>query len=261
VAGVSNSPAAWREALARARVPDLNQVSEVRQYCLFQNANPEPGLIIDFSTTINKDMNHFGWPLGAGDKHFSEDSYSTRISSVSVLFDNYRITGVGGMQATPQVYLVPVGNDVMRCPRLYVGDMSRTTREWKIMDQWLPAPFKLSDSNSPLFGDLNWIPVNSLATDQQPLAQIRGHDPFWVWYAGTDDPSTDPQYKATRLVSRSVWNTRWILVIPASALLGYPNYDEGLNRFIYGGLVNGQRENGGVTDIRLRIEGYSFSGR
>jgi hypothetical protein len=60
------------------------------------------------------------------------------------------------------------------------------------------------------------------------------------------------------LIGRSVWNTRWLLVIPGVNLLGDP--DEGVNSFIYGKkLADGTRA-GGVTDIRLFLRTYAYSG-
>ncbi|MDB4619292.1 hypothetical protein OAH15_01230, partial [bacterium] len=50
-----------------------------------------------------------------------------------------------------------------------------------------------------------------------------------------------------RLVGRSVWNTKWKLVIPGNTLLNDP--EEGLERFI-----------NSVTDIKVHFETYSYSG-
>jgi hypothetical protein len=49
------------------------------------------------------------------------------------------------------------------------------------------------------------------------------------------------------LIGRSVWNNRWKLVIPGTALLNNP--DDGLDRFIQG-----------VKDIKLHVVSYSYSG-
>ena len=265
----TNSTAAWREALARARVADLSQVPEVRQYCLFENTNVEPGLVIEFPTTVNKGLNNYGWPYGAGDSRFNDTAFATKIRAVGLSFSNYRITGPGGMAKTPYAYLVPVGSDVMRSPRRYVGDTINDTRQWKIMDQWLPVPFRLSDKNDAKLADQSWIPIYSVAEGSAfQLGDVRGHNKFRVWHDNYSsiDPDlkpTSPVMLARRLVSRSVWNTKWLLIIPAADLGGSTpaEYEESLNRFIYGGLVNGVRDGQGVSDIRLRIEAGSFSGR
>jgi len=55
------------------------------------------------------------------------------------------------------------------------------------------------------------------------------------------------QFTNTRLIGRSVWNTRWKLVIPGYKLLHDPN--EGLDRFV-----------NTVKDIKLHYVTYSYSG-
>ena len=58
----------------------------------------------------------------------------------------------------------------------------------------------------------------------------------------------------SRLIGRSVWNTRWLLIIPAGTL----NNDRslGLDYFING--VSG--DGNGVKDIKLLFKTYSYSG-
>jgi hypothetical protein len=52
---------------------------------------------------------------------------------------------------------------------------------------------------------------------------------------------------SSRLIGRSVWNTKWLLIIPAGTLY----YDRGvaLSAFI-----------NGVSDIKLYFQTYSYSG-
>ena len=256
----STSSATWRGALSRFRVPDLNLVSEFRRNTLFENDQPEPGLVIPFASTVSKDLNHFGWPYGTGDSRFNDEAFATKIRSITVSFRNYRTTGAGGMAETVFVYLVPVGSDIMRTPRRFVGDTINFTREWKILDQWLPLPYVLSGRNDALLAAPGYIPVNSIQPGQQHLAATRAHPKFQAWHDSLTDPITDPEFRASLLISRSVWNTQWLLVVPASSLSS--NYEEGLNRFIEGGLTGGgTRDLNGVSDIRLRIEAYQYSGR
>jgi hypothetical protein len=54
-------------------------------------------------------------------------------------------------------------------------------------------------------------------------------------------------YTNTRLIGRSVWNSKWKLVIPGRSLLNDP--DEGLDRFIQT-----------VNDIQVHFHTYSYSG-
>jgi hypothetical protein len=60
-------------------------------------------------------------------------------------------------------------------------------------------------------------------------------------------PSYDNQFTNNRLIGRSVWNSKWKLVIPGKTLLDDP--EEGLDLFI-----------NTVEDIRIHFETYSYSG-
>jgi hypothetical protein len=119
----------------------------------------------------------------------------------------------------------------------------------------------LSGHNDPALGASNWIPINHIQVGQQPLGDIRGHAAFEAWHDSQIFPITEPQFKATRLIGRSVWNDKWLLVIPGVSL--FPSdRNEGLNRFIHGGTDSfGRRDGNGVTDIRIRMEAYSYTGR
>ena len=55
------------------------------------------------------------------------------------------------------------------------------------------------------------------------------------------------QYTNNRLIGRSVWNSKWKLVVPGNVLLSDPT--TGLDRFIKT-----------VTDIKLHFDTYSYSG-
>jgi hypothetical protein len=62
----------------------------------------------------------------------------------------------------------------------------------------------------------------------------------------------------SRLIGRSVWNTRWLLIIPAGTL--HTDRNEGLERFVNGALFNGERDGNGVSDIKLFFHTYAYSG-
>ena len=65
---------------------------------------------------------------------------------------------------------------------------------------------------------------------------------------GLETPEiVDDDFKSTRLVGRSVWNDKWILVIPASAL--NQNREKALEKFI-----------NGIGDIKIGIKAYSRQG-
>ncbi|MEY8250747.1 MAG: hypothetical protein RPR91_00050, partial [Colwellia sp.] len=90
--------------------------------------------------------------------------------------------------------------------------------------------------------------------------KIRRHSSFRAYhdsgYLNEDDMVSD-----SRLVGRSVWNTKWVLVIPGGTFLA--DSTEGMDTFIYGEKIPGAsslRDGNGVSDIKLFFQTYSYSG-
>lgn len=236
----------WRDTLSRSVVDNLLTMPEFKRFCIpFQpQLAVEPAIVIPFSTTINFGQNFFGWPLGGGDNNYDSTHFATKIRSVGVWFANYNNLALA---STPHVYLIPVGEDVMRSPSANVGDI----RQWKIFDQALPVPFPLSGTS---LNDPAWVPGNELP---EQMENIRLYPEFRAYTdSGVFDPSQ--MISSYRLIGRSVWNTRWLLIIPAGELLSDRN--EAIQRFINGSLVNGTRDGNGVTDIKIFFQTYAYAG-
>jgi len=239
----------WRQKLEESRVDNLWDIPEFRRYArpfAPESAGPQPGLVIRFPTTINFGLNFFGRELGAGDSAYDPTNFATKVRAVGTWFEGYNDTGLSN---TPRVYLLPVGMDIMRSP---TGD-TLATREWRVVDQRLPAPFPIgaSDLTNP-----EWIPVNDSLSGT--YAEIRRSSSYRAYH---DSGEYDPAETAsdTRLVGRSVWNTDWMLVIPGGTL----NFqgDEGIDRLIQGQLTpDGTRDGNGITDIKLFFQTYGYSG-
>jgi len=273
----TNGSSNWKDVLNQAYKANILDDADVRRYCLQLNsANglPVPGLVLEFSTTIADGLNLFGRPLAAGDSGYSPSSFATKIFAAGVALEGYlgmedpsansgAVTGSGGsspsdpdlafldpnaMSATPYIYLVPVGVDTMRSPAL--GDTSEV-RTWSIDDVAIPLPFNISGSdfsNAQLYQS-----TDSLS--EEPFA-IRKHQAFRpVSSSSVFDPSIytttgglqRSQFTNNRLIGRSVWNSKWKIVIPGKTLLSNP--DEGLERFIRT-----------VRDVKLHFVTYSYSG-
>jgi hypothetical protein len=229
----------WRQTLTSLVVSNLLDLPEFQRYCIpFQPMLAvEPGLVIPFSTTVNFGQNFFGWPAGGGDNDYDSTHFATKIRSVGVWFANYNGLG-GGMINTPRVYLVPVGNDILRSPTAALGQI----REWTILDQLMPVPFPLSGD---ALSDPNWLPMNNTFGT---FGETRKFPRFRAYHdSGTFEASET--INDSRLVGRSVWNSRWLLIIPAGSL--HSDRNEGLERFINGALVNGTRDGNGVSDIKV----------
>ncbi|MFP4474429.1 MAG: hypothetical protein ACLFOY_02650, partial [Desulfatibacillaceae bacterium] len=232
----------WRTELDGHIVSDLFEFPPFIRYCrpfAPKTTAPQPGIVIPFSTEINFGYNFFGWPLGGGDSSYAPSNFTTKIRSVGVWFKGYDNLA---LSATPRVYLVPVGADVLRPP----SADSFTLREWNVVDQKLPVPFPVSDQDliEPI-----WNPVSGTMTDE--MYSIRRFSSFRAY---PDNPAVSEaaiieadSTMDTRLVCRSVWNTQWLLIIPGGTLL-YDPY-AGLDTFIQD-----------VSDIKLFFQTYAYSG-
>jgi hypothetical protein len=262
---------AWRDVLESGRVADVLVDPDVRRLAMQIDEGdglPVPGIIIEFSTNISNKINFFGNNLAAGDHTFSPTSFATKIFSSGIVLEGYEgmddpnlnAGAIDGsvspsdpdlaflddqaLAATPYIYLIPVGQDVMRTPPL--GDES-SLRGWSVQDVTVPLPFNIgaSEHSSKSF-------YNARDSLSEPLFDVRKHQAFRpvstaAVYAGDNGRLFPSMFTNNRLIGRSVWNTRWKIVIPGQTLLN--DADEGLDRFI-----------DTVEDIKLHLETYSYSG-
>ena len=79
------------------------------------------------------------------------------------------------------------------------------------------------------------------------FGEPRKYSAFRAYHDGTSVVDMDELVGDTRLVGRSIWNTRWVLIIPGRMLNADPNV--GLDRFIQQ-----------VSDIKLVFRTYGISG-
>jgi len=251
----SSSDGTWMLALENCKVADLHQVPEFRRYCrpFTDTTNVEPGLVIEFPTFVIAGKNYFGQDLAGGDNAYDASHFATKIRSAGVWFRSYNITfntnlTGAGLANEPRVYLVPAGEDVMRSPTGGAG----ATRHWTVLNQAMPLPYNVGEAD---LDDPDWIPV--IDSLREPLARIRRFASFRAYHdrGQFDEAET---HNNGRLVGRSVWNTRWLLIIPGRTLLADPV--EGIERFIHGALVSGNRDGNGVDDILIFFQTYSIGG-
>ena len=252
----------WTQVLQTGKTEDLLLDADVRRLCMqLDNGDglPVPGIILNFSTTIQDGYNFFGKKLAAGDHTFSPTSFATKILGVGVALEGYEgidyYDGDGevvtpnpsinpnGLSATPHIYLIPVGLDSMRSPPL--GDQSGI-RTWKIQDATIPTPFNIggSDFDSKML-------FQSSDSLTELMFNVRKHQAFRPVSDASifaEGPILPPSNIINnRLIGRSVWNSSWKLVIPGKALLYDAN--EGLDILIRT-----------LKDIKIHFETYSFSG-
>ncbi|MBI1842398.1 MAG: hypothetical protein HYR88_16295, partial [Verrucomicrobia bacterium] len=272
----TNGTQNWKDILNQARMANILDDSDVRRYCLQidpGNGLPVPGLVLEFSTTIARGLNLFGHPLAADDHAYSSSSFATKIFAAGVALEGYlglddpaansgAVNGSGGtspsdpnlsfldpnrLSATPYIYLVPVGVDSMRSPAL--GDTSEV-RTWSVNDVAIPLPFNIGGSefsSAQLYQSSDSLSEAPFVIRKhqsfRPVSSASLFDP--VIYAGSALKRS--QWTNNRLIGRSVWNSKWKLVIPGDTLLNNPN--EGIERLLRT-----------LNDVKLHFVTYSYSG-
>jgi hypothetical protein len=252
--GQSVSPSAaadeaWQQTLEQHIVPNVLSDPQVAAYCRGlkkADGSAIPGFIIPFSTTVEDGKNFFGLDLAAGDHAYSQSNFATKIAAVGLALPGYigmasgESTQPGALSATPSAYLIPCGSDFMRTPLGDTGDI----RSWQVVDQALPLPYNLGAS---AFNTTQFFGPNDTFAERPWV--IRKHQAFRMvadpsLYEAGDLPTV---YTNSRLIGRSVWNSRWKIVIPAHTLLN--NEQQGLNNFA-----------ATVKDVKLFLRTYSNSG-
>ena len=111
---------------------------------------------------------------------------------------------------------------------------------WTVVDQAIPYPVNINQTNYATAK--TWTSSNSLTENYV----LRQHQAFRAVSDGTVF-SSDPGFTNGRLIGRSVWNSRWKLVIPAQTLLADPK--KGMQVFI-----------DSVKNIKIHFETYSTAG-
>jgi hypothetical protein len=140
--------------------------------------------------------------------------------------------------------LVVSMNGVLFYPIEVSGNLTAgKVRNWTVHDQALPLPYNLGGTD---FNSTQFFNANGTLSEQPWI--IRKHQAFRPVADATMFYGSVPQeFTNTRLIGRSVWNSRRKIVIPAYTLL--QDEQAGLNRFA-----------ASVKDIQLFLRTYSNSG-
>jgi hypothetical protein len=184
--------------------------------------------------------------LTGGDSAFSPTDFATRIAGVGVAFEGYNVPAEGAsgsppLASTPQVYLIPVGDDYFRSP----GDATQVLR-YSVVDQTVPLPYNVGQSE---LDDPDWQPMYDGVTGGVDLgSRLRKYGSFRASVGGKAEETG-----STRLIGRSVWNTRWLMILPFGSM--HADRDAAMDAFI-----KGTTAYPGVRDIRLGLRTYSHEG-
>ena len=245
----------WRNWLDEHRVEDLWQIPEYRRFARNfapESAGPQTGLVIPFESTIQFGRNFFNRELSGGDHAYDATNFATKIRSVGVWFENYNNAALA---ETPRVYLIPAGTDYMYVPTSRDLDV----REWQVIDQRIPVPLPVTSSS---LNNQDFIPVEDTLVGD--FGETRRISSFRAYHDGGQFNDAET-HTDSRLIGRSVWNSRWLLIIPGQTFLADPQ--DGLETFIHGKTIPStepnsvaQRDGNGISDIRLFFQTYSYSG-
>ena len=250
---------AFAKELRNHWVDDIRAIPEYNRFCrpmasaTNATAVPEPGIVIEFPSTIDFAKNFFAKDLAGGDHAFNSSATATKIFKAVVAFDGYNATADSAttplLSSTPYVYLVPAGSDKMRTPGT---DETDAPMSFHVVNQVVPAPFEiggtwLDATYTDLLANLNGTAGESV--------QIRRHAATRA--AVSDAEADDATITSSQLIGRSVWNTKWLLIIPAGSLGA--NRDVALTAFIDGldHDRDGTLDQLPVRDIRLGLKTYT----
>ena len=257
--GGAAGDADWRKALSKCIVDDIRTVPEYSRFCQSISSSAalqakEPAIVIRFSSTIDFAKNFFGKDLEAGDHALDSSYYATKIAGAGVKFTGYPASSLA---ATPVVYLVPAGADRMRIPG---GGEDGTVLDWNVADQVIPVPYTIGSTE---LDDADYLPLyTGYSGGVDAMAKIRRLPSFRALIEDEDDD--DKALASTRLIGRSAWNTKWVMIIPAGQLLGGTAEDRAraLSIFINGEDTDrdGIIDRPGVADIELGLKTYATSG-
>lgn len=249
--------AAWRTELSKHWVDNLLTDPVYKRLCQPLQSQDglafnEPALVIPFSTTIDFAKNFFGQDLAGGDSSFSSSHFTTKIYAAGVYFDGYNNVMQSGVYPQlanqPYVYLVPVGSDNMRVP-----GMDNEVLSYNVVDQVIPVPFPIGSGHL----DQSWADLyNDYTGGVDAQTKIRHHPLF----RASTTPTDNATYLSKDLIGRSVWNTKWVLIVPAGSLGA--DRTKALQTFIQGIDSNrdGLPDQDAVQDIKIGFRSYSNNG-
>jgi hypothetical protein len=243
---------AFLESNVVDRLQDLAEIRDLAQ--VSANRDFGPALVLSFATEIDS-RNFFGRgpELPFGNSNFSI-TRNAKIRSYAIRLDGVDAAlGTDPQSGTVFVYLLPVGDSVLReNTNLPVIEDERAS-PWAVVDQFLPSP-PLAQS-----ADLTRRAYSPWRSNAQSAGNFLGEIKRQRDSEAQIELGQPSLRLNTNLAGRSAWNTRWLLVIPGSQWTSSSDptvIRRKLLEFIYGSTAD-PKANRGITDIRLIIQAYS----
>ena len=241
---------AWKTELRKYMVEDLNALPEFTHYCqplAGSAAQKEPGLVIPFSSYILHGFNFFGEPLVGGDSASRSSAATPRSTPRTTPRTSPRRASTSRATTTIRSRR---RRPPTSCPsaRTACGPSATPTRSSR-GGSWT----RRSPRRTPSAPRSWTTPTGRRSTTARRAA-------FRAYYDDEGKDPSDDSLDCTRLVGRSAWNTKWLLIIPAGSLGA--DREAALATFINGIDSNrdGTLDFKGVTDIKIGLKTYSTSG-
>ncbi len=242
---------AWLESKIVQRLEDLPAMQDYAQLSVANHYGP--AIVVPFFTEVAGN-NFFGnGPEPPYNNTNFPISLNAKVRNFAIRFDGVDPAplGIDPKGGYVYVFLVPLGESVLREDTNQSPVEANPPRPWAVVDQWLPAP-PLVTTLVVEDRDYNpWVStghsggnyLNAIKRFQETEAQV--------------DLGQELVFN-TRLAGRSCWNTQWLLVIPGGQWAGTDPADihAALMKFIYGGTGDPSADEG-ITDIRIIIQAYS----
>ena len=236
------------------RLEDTPEIQELAQVSVERDYGP--AIVITFATEIDS-RNFFGRgpELPFGNSNFSL-TRNAKIRTYAIRLDGVDASlGTDPESGSVFVYLLPTGDSVLREKTNRPRIEDELITPWAVVDQFLPPPplADIADFSRRAYNPWRSAAqaggnyLNALKRQRDSEAQIE---------LGQSEAKTRFN---NNLAGRSVWNTRWLLVIPGSQWTSSSEVSEiraKLLQFIYGTTGDPSRHVG-ITDIRFIIRAYS----
>ena len=249
-----NDDLAFRQFIENHIVERVEDVPEIAGYAQISTERDQgPGIVIPFATEIaGRNIFGRGPDLPFGNANFSL-TRNAKIRSYAIRFDGVESAiGIDQRSGTVFVYLLPVGESILRANTNSPRIEDEAPTPWSVVSQFLPAPPLISATDVRRREFNPWTStahaggnfLSAIRRQRDSEAQIELDQPLRL---------------NTNLAGRSVWNTRWLLVIPGAQWTSSDDpaaIRSKLLQFIYG--TSADPENlVGISDIRLVINAYS----